>query len=47
MAYQVGGPEEAYMAAEPLFSSMGKNSIYCGNAGTGSVSFCKFNFVAK
>lgn len=47
MAGQVGGPEEAYKAAEPLFSSMGKNTIYCGSAGTGSVSFWRFNFMEK
>nr|XP_043610571.1 probable 3-hydroxyisobutyrate dehydrogenase, mitochondrial [Erigeron canadensis] len=38
LTFMVGGPEEAYMAAEPLFSSMGKNTIYCGNAGTGSAA---------
>ncbi|CAN1812904.1 Probable 3-hydroxyisobutyrate dehydrogenase, mitochondrial [Linum perenne] len=33
---QVGGSQEAYLAAKPIFDSMGKNSIYCGGAGTGS-----------
>ena len=35
---QVGGSEEAYLAAEPLFLSMGKSTVYCGGAGNGSVS---------
>lgn len=35
--YQVGGAQEAYLAAEPLFLSMGRSSIYCGGAGNGSV----------
>ena len=34
---QVGGLEEAYLAAKRLFLSMGKNTIYCGGAGNGSV----------
>ena len=34
---QVGGLEEAYVAAKPLFLSMGKSTIYCGGAGNGSV----------
>lgn len=37
---QVGGLEKAYAAAKPLFLSMGKNTIYCGGAGTGSVCSC-------
>lgn len=36
-AIQVGGSEEAYLAAKPLFLLMGKNTIYCGGTGTGSV----------
>jgi hypothetical protein len=35
---QVGGSEEAFLAAKPLFLSMGKSTIYCGGAGSGSVS---------
>ncbi|KAB5521941.1 hypothetical protein DKX38_026260 [Salix brachista] len=35
---QVGGSEDAYLAAKPLFLSMGKNAIYCGGAGTGSAA---------
>lgn len=35
---KVAGSEEAYMAAKPLFLSMGKNTVYCGGAGNGSVS---------
>ncbi|KAG6794250.1 hypothetical protein POTOM_003489 [Populus tomentosa] len=34
----VGGSEDAYLAAKPLFLSMGKNAIYCGGAGTGSAA---------
>ena len=43
---QVGGSEEAYLAAKPLFLSMGKNTVYCGGAGNGSVNChsCKYNF---
>nr|GEV29011.1 probable 3-hydroxyisobutyrate dehydrogenase, mitochondrial isoform X1 [Tanacetum cinerariifolium] len=36
LTFMVGGPEEAYKAAGSLFSFMGKNTIYCGSAGTGS-----------
>ncbi|KAL8205526.1 hypothetical protein R6Q57_009077 [Mikania cordata] len=36
MANKVGGADKAYKAAKHLFSSMGKNAIYCGGAGTGS-----------
>ncbi|XP_021661295.2 probable 3-hydroxyisobutyrate dehydrogenase, mitochondrial isoform X2 [Hevea brasiliensis] len=35
---QVGGSEDACLAAKPLFLSMGKNTIYCGGAGTGSAA---------
>ncbi|KAL2473859.1 putative 3-hydroxyisobutyrate dehydrogenase [Forsythia ovata] len=38
LTFMVGGPEEAYMAAKPLFHSMGKNTIYCGGAGNGSTA---------
>ncbi|KAL4587437.1 hypothetical protein LXL04_000308 [Taraxacum kok-saghyz] len=38
LTFMVGGPEEAYKAAQPLFSSMGKNTIYCGSSGTGSAA---------
>ncbi|KVI03458.1 probable 3-hydroxyisobutyrate dehydrogenase, mitochondrial [Cynara cardunculus var. scolymus] len=38
LTFMVGGPEEVYKATEPIFSSMGKNTIYCGNAGTGSAA---------
>ena len=36
---QVGGSEEAFLAAKPLFLSMGQGAIYCGGAGNGSVSY--------
>uniref|UniRef100_A0A5B7BF25 3-hydroxyisobutyrate dehydrogenase n=1 Tax=Davidia involucrata TaxID=16924 RepID=A0A5B7BF25_DAVIN len=38
LTFMVGGSEEAYLAAKPLFLSMGKNTIYCGGAGNGSVA---------
>ncbi|XP_012075606.1 probable 3-hydroxyisobutyrate dehydrogenase, mitochondrial isoform X2 [Jatropha curcas] len=38
LTFMVGGCEEAYLAAKSLFLSMGKNSIYCGGAGTGSAA---------
>ncbi|XP_065847144.1 probable 3-hydroxyisobutyrate dehydrogenase, mitochondrial isoform X2 [Euphorbia lathyris] len=38
LTFMVGGSEEAYLAAKPLFLSMGKNTIYCGAAGTGSAA---------
>ncbi|GAB4840702.1 hypothetical protein Ancab_021469 [Ancistrocladus abbreviatus] len=38
LTFMVGGPEEAYLVAEPLFLSMGKASIYCGGAGNGSAA---------
>lgn len=38
LTFMVGGSEEAYLAAKTLFLSMGKNTIYCGPAGTGSAA---------
>lgn len=38
LTFMVGGSEEAYLAAKPLFLSMGKNTIYCGGAGNGSAA---------
>ncbi|XP_060974958.1 probable 3-hydroxyisobutyrate dehydrogenase, mitochondrial isoform X1 [Cannabis sativa] len=38
LTFMVGGPEEAYLAAKPLFHSMGKNTVYCGGAGNGSAA---------
>ncbi|KAL8215353.1 hypothetical protein R6Q57_004802 [Mikania cordata] len=38
LTFMVGGADEAYKAAKHLFSSMGKNAIYCGGAGTGSAA---------
>ncbi|KAK9714445.1 hypothetical protein RND81_06G095000 [Saponaria officinalis] len=38
LSFMVGGPEEAYLAAKPLFMSMGRAPIYCGGAGNGSVA---------
>ncbi|KAL0398253.1 UNVERIFIED_CONTAM: putative 3-hydroxyisobutyrate dehydrogenase, mitochondrial [Sesamum radiatum] len=36
LTFMVGGSEEAYRSAKPLFLSMGKNIIYCGGPGNGS-----------
>ncbi|TMW99324.1 hypothetical protein EJD97_002740 [Solanum chilense] len=38
LTFMVGGPEEAYLAAKPLFLSMGKNTIYCGGSGNGATA---------
>ncbi|CAK7345894.1 unnamed protein product [Dovyalis caffra] len=38
LTFMVGGSEDAYLAAKPLFLSMGKNAIYCGGTGTGSAA---------
>lgn len=38
LTFMVGGSEEAYAAAKPLFLAMGKNAFYCGGAGNGSAA---------
>ncbi|KAL5771821.1 hypothetical protein ACOSQ2_011745 [Xanthoceras sorbifolium] len=38
LTFMVGGSEDAYLAAKPLFLSMGRNTIYCGGAGNGSAA---------
>ncbi|KAF3450286.1 hypothetical protein FNV43_RR06366 [Rhamnella rubrinervis] len=38
LTFMVGGSEEAYLAAKPLFLSMGKSTVYCGGAGNGSAA---------
>ncbi|KAJ0975735.1 hypothetical protein J5N97_017700 [Dioscorea zingiberensis] len=38
LTFMVGGLEEAYIAAKPLFLSMGKNTIYCGGTGNGAAA---------
>lgn len=38
LTFMVGGLEEAYVSAEPLFLSMGKHTIYCGSNGNGSAA---------
>ncbi|XP_078166764.1 6-phosphogluconate dehydrogenase family protein isoform X2 [Carex rostrata] len=38
LTFMVGGLEEAYIAAKPLFLAMGKRTIYCGGPGNGSVA---------
>ncbi|KAL5577405.1 hypothetical protein UlMin_019104 [Ulmus minor] len=38
LTFMVGGSEEAYLAAKPLFLAMGKNTVYCGGAGNGSAA---------
>ncbi|KAL6197106.1 hypothetical protein ACLB2K_032718 [Fragaria x ananassa] len=40
---KVAGSEEAYIAAKPLFLSMGKNTVYCGGAGNGSTAMICYN----
>ncbi|PKA52344.1 putative 3-hydroxyisobutyrate dehydrogenase, mitochondrial [Apostasia shenzhenica] len=38
LTFMVGGLEEAYLAAKPLFHAMGKSSIYCGGPGNGAAA---------
>ncbi|KAI4297091.1 hypothetical protein L6164_036998 [Bauhinia variegata] len=38
LTFMVGGSEEAFLSAKPLFLSMGKSAIYCGRAGSGSAA---------
>ncbi|KAK4488099.1 hypothetical protein RD792_003841 [Penstemon davidsonii] len=38
LTFMVGGSEEAYTSAKPLFLSMGKNIIHCGGPGNGSAA---------
>ncbi|KAL3833727.1 hypothetical protein ACJIZ3_008463 [Penstemon smallii] len=38
LTFMVGGSEEAYTYAKPLFLSMGKNIIHCGGPGNGSAA---------
>ncbi|GAV65635.1 NAD_binding_2 domain-containing protein [Cephalotus follicularis] len=38
LTFMIGGSEDAYLAAKPLLLTMGKNTIYCGGAGTGSAA---------
>ncbi|EYU19111.1 hypothetical protein MIMGU_mgv1a008204mg [Erythranthe guttata] len=38
LTFMVGGSEEAYVSAKPLFLSMGKNIIYCGGPGNGATA---------
>ncbi|XP_027357646.1 probable 3-hydroxyisobutyrate dehydrogenase, mitochondrial isoform X5 [Abrus precatorius] len=38
LTFMVGGSEEAFLAAKPLFFSMGKSAIYCGRPGSGSAA---------
>ncbi|XP_004486468.1 probable 3-hydroxyisobutyrate dehydrogenase, mitochondrial isoform X1 [Cicer arietinum] len=38
LTFMVGGSEEALLSAKPLFLSMGKSTIYCGGAGSGSAA---------
>ncbi|KAL8512627.1 hypothetical protein ACS0TY_018932 [Phlomoides rotata] len=38
LTFMVGGSEEAYRSAKPLFLAMGKNIIYCGGPGNGSAA---------
>ncbi|KEH37064.1 3-hydroxyisobutyrate dehydrogenase [Medicago truncatula] len=38
LTFMVGGSEEAFLTAKSLFLSMGKSTIYCGEAGSGSAA---------
>lgn len=38
LTFMVGGLEEAYLEARPLFLTMGKNAIYCGGTGNGAAA---------
>uniref|UniRef100_A0A7N0T183 3-hydroxyisobutyrate dehydrogenase n=1 Tax=Kalanchoe fedtschenkoi TaxID=63787 RepID=A0A7N0T183_KALFE len=38
LTFMIGGPEEAYAAAKPIFLAMGKNIVYCGGPGNGSAA---------
>ncbi|GMI89846.1 Hydroxyisobutyrate dehydrogenase 1 [Hibiscus trionum] len=38
LTFMVGGSEDAYLAAKSLLLSMGKNTIFCGGPGNGSVA---------
>ncbi|KAG4207725.1 hypothetical protein ERO13_A03G089001v2 [Gossypium hirsutum] len=37
LTFMVGGSEDVYLAAKSLLLSMGKNTIFCGGRGNGSV----------
>ncbi|MBA0556060.1 hypothetical protein Golob_026194 [Gossypium lobatum] len=38
LTFMVGGSEDGYLAAKSLLLSMGKNAIFCGGPGNGSVA---------
>ncbi|XP_043698744.1 probable 3-hydroxyisobutyrate dehydrogenase, mitochondrial isoform X2 [Telopea speciosissima] len=38
LTFMVGGLQEAYLAAKPIFLSMGRNTIYCGGTGNGAAA---------
>ncbi|XP_020698937.2 probable 3-hydroxyisobutyrate dehydrogenase, mitochondrial isoform X1 [Dendrobium catenatum] len=38
LTFMVGGIEDAYLAAKPLFLAMGKNTVYCGGPGNGAAA---------
>ncbi|KAH9306864.1 hypothetical protein KI387_011268, partial [Taxus chinensis] len=38
LTFMVGGPQNAFHAAQPLLSAMGKHSIYCGKSGNGAAA---------
>lgn len=38
LTFMVGGPEDAFLAAQPLLRAMGKHNIYCGNSGNGAAA---------
>lgn len=38
LTFMVGGPEAAFVRAEPLFAVMGRKAVHCGDAGAGQAA---------
>jgi 3-hydroxyisobutyrate dehydrogenase len=38
LTFMVGGPDDAFAAALPLFNAMGKKAVHCGPAGNGQAA---------
>ncbi|WP_431283203.1 3-hydroxyisobutyrate dehydrogenase [Humitalea sp. 24SJ18S-53] len=38
LTFMVGGPEEAFAAAQPILAAMGKTIVHCGAAGAGQAA---------
>ena len=45
LTFMVGGPEEAFRAAEPVLRQMGRAAIHCGGAGAGQAAKACNNMV--